>query len=86
MFGVMRLGVRHVVEHRTGIHPKPFGNLNQTLRTKRALGIDVQTFTLTATVLNRQLTRHRECVHQLRLPGAKLPVHLGHAPALNPAL
>ena len=76
VLGVVSLGVRHIVQHRVGVHPEALGDGDEPLRPERALRVDVHGLTLGAALVERELARHRERVAQLRLARPELSVNL----------
>ena len=54
----------------------PFGDLQESLRSEGALGVDPQAASLRASLVHRQLAVDGERVAQLTLPGAELAVDL----------
>ena len=85
MLGVVRLGVRDVVQHGARVHAEPLRDRDQPLRAERALRVDVHRLALRAALRERELARHRERVAQLRLSGAELAVNLRQRAALEAA-
>mmetsp|Transcript_9448 Transcript_9448/g.41381 ORF Transcript_9448/g.41381 Transcript_9448/m.41381 type:complete len:372 (+) Transcript_9448:1081-2196(+) len=73
---VVSLGVRHVVQHRVGVHAEALGDGDEPLRSERALRVDVHGLTLGASLVERELASHRERVAQLRLARPELSVNL----------
>lgn len=75
-----------VIQGRFRIQAKSLRNLLNALGAEVALSVEVDALPLPPTLLEPQLTRHRQSVRELRLACAKLPVGLRdrarlHAPA-----
>mmetsp|Transcript_14581 Transcript_14581/g.43843 ORF Transcript_14581/g.43843 Transcript_14581/m.43843 type:complete len:222 (+) Transcript_14581:991-1656(+) len=84
---LVRVAATHVdiVERLRRIEAKAVGDLLDALRPEVAFGIDVKHLAHAAALLQAELRRHAERVHQLRLARAVLAVELGDGAGLDAA-
>mmetsp|Transcript_34704 Transcript_34704/g.107876 ORF Transcript_34704/g.107876 Transcript_34704/m.107876 type:complete len:391 (-) Transcript_34704:51-1223(-) len=85
VLGVVRAGVRHVLQDVLLVEAVSACNGDEPLRPERALRVDVESLALRAAVLGRHLAGHAQRMAQLGLAAAELPEDLRDLARLDAA-
>ena len=83
MIGIICSGISDIVQDFFSVQPKSLGGCQHTNRTECALGVDVQTFALTTTHADWELTRNRKGMAQLRFSCSKFTEEFGDRAGFN---